>query len=80
MTPDVPPLPATLPHETGLDELFAEALRRADLEFGAMPGLVETKPRPQHSGPFDSVLCSVVVWAVIEGRSAAPAWTARGLA
>ena len=72
--------PATVPLETGIDELFAEALRRADLEFGTMPGLVVTNPRPQQSGPFDSVLCSAVVWAVIEGRAALPAWTHRGLA
>ena len=43
-----------------------------------MPGLVVTNPRPQQSGPFDSVLCSAVVWAVIEGRSAVPAWTIAG--
>ena len=67
--------------DTGIDELFAEALRRADIEFGTMPGLVVTNPRRRHSGPFDSVLCSAVVWAVIEGRSAqAPAWIHRGLA
>lgn len=68
--------PATPPPEPGLDELFAEALRRADVEFGgAIPGLVGTHSRPAHSGPFDSLLCSIVVWAVIEGRSVqAPAW------
>ena len=67
--------------DTGIGDLFAEALRRADVEFGTMPGLVVTHPRPLHSGPFDSVLCSAVVWAVIEGRSSlVPAWTNRRLA
>jgi hypothetical protein len=67
--------------DPGLDELFAEALRRADAEFGAMPGLVGTQSKPAHSGPFDSLLCSMVVWAVIEGRSVqAPAWSHRRLA
>jgi hypothetical protein len=61
--------PATIPPEVGADELFAEALRRANIEFGTLPGLLVTHSRPVHSAPFDSVLCSAVVWAVIEGRS-----------
>ena len=76
-----PLYPLTDAPGTGIDELFAEALRRADIEFGTMPGLVVTHPRRLRSGPFDSVLCSAVVWAVIEGRSVqAPAWIHRGLA
>ena len=68
------------PQEADIDELFAEALRRAVVEFGTIPGLVVTNPSPLRSGAFDSVLCSAVVWAVVEGRSArAPACTRRGL-
>ena len=59
----------TAPPGVGIDELFAEALRRADMELGALPGLAVTDARPVHSGPFDSVLCSAIVWAVIQGRS-----------
>ena len=70
-----------MPADYGLDELFAEALRRADAEFGAMPGLGGTHSGAVRSGPFDSLLCSVVVWAVIEGRSVqAPVWSHRRLA
>jgi hypothetical protein len=73
--------PAMPPTEPGIDELFAEALRRADVEFGTMPGLVVSHPRSPRSGPFDSVLCSAVLWVVIEGRSThGPACKHRGLA
>ena len=61
-------LPAAALPDARIDELFAEALRRADTEFGSLPGLVVTHSRPAHSGLFDSVLCSAVVWTVISGR------------
>ena len=73
--------PATVPPEIGIDELFAEALRRADSELGTLPGLVVTRSRPVHSGPFDSVLCSAVVWSVVHGVSTgASGWRRRRLA
>jgi hypothetical protein len=61
--------PAAAPPDIGVDELFAEALRRADSELGTLPGLTVTHARAVHSGPFDSVLCSAVVWSVVHGRS-----------
>ena len=73
--------PSVPPAEVGVDELFAEALRRADSELGTLPGLVVTRSRPVHSGPFDSVLCSAVVWSVVHGGSTGTSgWRRRRLA
>jgi hypothetical protein len=70
--------PAWVPPDVGVDELFAEALRRAATELGSLPGLVVTHSRPAHSGLFDSVLCSAVVWTVILGHhTPASGWRQR---